>query len=335
MTYADDHAANPCNRCQSPPGVRCEHDEPTPTPAPGLDLDAVEAAERAMTSGPWHVHVLPSSPASGLLVFDVGPSDDHPIATTSGTDTESIDEAEANAHGLVALRNAAPALLAEVRRLRVQVDEREADMHMRIRAGYDKTVADAWRAEVAKRDAEIARLTAELARVTECYSESHAAVGQLTRDIDAGREIDRQNVAEVNRLTAELAAARAVPADVEAAIRDLKIAAADFGIAQDGVTTGHAFATEHRGEASARMRSAADHLRTAIARAISDATAARGTVGGLLATAPNLSDDEGQYVANRIGLTYELSTDAGRGRAIKAMRAAEEIIARGPLPKGG
>lgn len=36
--------------------------------------------------------------------------------------------------------------------------------------------------------AEIARLTAELARVTECYSESHAAVGQLTRDIDAGRE---------------------------------------------------------------------------------------------------------------------------------------------------
>ena len=26
---------------------------PTPTPAPGLDLDAVERAERAMTPGPW------------------------------------------------------------------------------------------------------------------------------------------------------------------------------------------------------------------------------------------------------------------------------------------
>ena len=40
------------------------------------------------------------------------------------------------------------------------VDEREGDMHARIRAGYDKTVADAWRAEVAKRDAEIADLRA-------------------------------------------------------------------------------------------------------------------------------------------------------------------------------
>ena len=49
----------------------------------------------------------------------------------------------------------------EIARLTKALDEREADMHMRIRAGYDKTVADAWRAEVAKRDAEIARLTAE------------------------------------------------------------------------------------------------------------------------------------------------------------------------------
>ena len=67
---------------------------------------------------------------------------------------------DSNAAGIVALRNAAPALIAEVRRLRALVDEREGDMHARIRAGYDKTVADAWRAEVAKRDAEIADLRA-------------------------------------------------------------------------------------------------------------------------------------------------------------------------------
>ena len=98
-------------------------DRPAPTPTTELDLDAVEAAV-AHLSGP-----------SSLF-------DERTLAR------------------VIEVCNAAPALLAEVRRLRVQVDEREADMHMRIRAGYDKTVADAWRAEVEKRDAEIARLRA-------------------------------------------------------------------------------------------------------------------------------------------------------------------------------
>ena len=53
---------------------------------------------------------------------------------------------------------------------RAKLDEREGDMHLRIRAGYDKTVADSWRAKVAEvereRDearAEVERLRAELA----------------------------------------------------------------------------------------------------------------------------------------------------------------------------
>ena len=61
--------------------------------------------------------------------------------------------------------------------------------------------------------------------------------------------------AEVARLTAELAAARAVPADVEAAIIAYRDAAQSFGM-------------------SALIDGGAA-LRTAIARAISDATAAR------------------------------------------------------------
>lgn len=69
--------------------------------------------------------------------------------------------------------------------------------------------------------------------------------------------------AEIARLTAELAAARAVPADVEAAIIAYRDAAQSFGM-------------------SALIDGGAA-LRTAIARAISDATAAHGTVGGLLA----------------------------------------------------
>ena len=37
-------------------------------------------------------------------------------------------------------------LLAEVERLTVEREESEHQMHLRIRAGYDKTVADSWRA---------------------------------------------------------------------------------------------------------------------------------------------------------------------------------------------
>ena len=37
---------------------------------------------------------------------------------------------------------------AEVERLRAALEEREHDMHLRIRAGYDRTIADSWRAEV-------------------------------------------------------------------------------------------------------------------------------------------------------------------------------------------
>lgn len=41
-------------------------------------------------------------------------------------------------------------LEADVARLREALNERESDMHIRIRQDYDKTVADCWRAEVAR-----------------------------------------------------------------------------------------------------------------------------------------------------------------------------------------
>jgi len=126
-------------------------DRPAPTPAvaPGLDLDAVERAERAMTPGPWSMR-------RESHFVQIRAADLEELATTE--QARGVDVA--NAAGIVALRNAAPALIAEVRALRAAAEEREADMHMRIRAGYDKAVADAWRAEVAKRDAEIADLRA-------------------------------------------------------------------------------------------------------------------------------------------------------------------------------
>ena len=76
----------------------------------------------------------------------------------------------------------------EIARLTKALDEREADMHMRIRAGYDKTVADAWRAEVAKRDAEIARLTADLAAARAVPADVEAALSGAWADgYDEGR----------------------------------------------------------------------------------------------------------------------------------------------------
>lgn len=45
-------------------------------------------------------------------------------------------------------------LTAERDEAREALEEREGDMHMRIRAGYDKTVADLWRAKVAEVEAE-------------------------------------------------------------------------------------------------------------------------------------------------------------------------------------
>lgn len=50
---------------------------------------------------------------------------------------------------------------------RQALDEREADMHARIRAAYDKTVADCWRAKVAEVERERDEARATLTRAVE------------------------------------------------------------------------------------------------------------------------------------------------------------------------
>jgi hypothetical protein len=65
---------------------------------------ALDLAAKA-TPGPWAVYIAPTSPAGGLLVFDIGPGVDNVIATTCG-DTESA------AAAIVALRNATDAIAA-------------------------------------------------------------------------------------------------------------------------------------------------------------------------------------------------------------------------------
>lgn len=64
-----------------------------------------------------------------------------------------------------------PRLLAHIAALEARLEEREADIHARIRAGYDQTVADCWRAKVAELEAEnerLRRIEARVAKLRRC-----------------------------------------------------------------------------------------------------------------------------------------------------------------------
>ena len=151
--------------------------------------------------------------------------------------------------------------------------------------------------------------------------------------------------AEIARLTADLAAARAVPADVEAALCDSSCWICDR---EDPIRGANL-----------------DRVKAAIARAISDATVARGTVGGLLATAPVGAIVEAknaiQWVQFRIAGGTEESAWRGWWWAnggewlewqpvdndldVEGIRQPARLVdaatcdaspeSRGPLPKGG
>ncbi len=104
-------------------------------PADLAEVSAALALVAQATQGPWSSTPAPTSPAGGLLVFDVA-SGGRPIATTCGDTDETIEEAERNAAAIVALRNAAPAITAaveELERLRAET----ARQRETIRAGAD------------------------------------------------------------------------------------------------------------------------------------------------------------------------------------------------------
>ena len=104
--------------------------------APGLDLDALERAERAMTAGPWAVEDADDDYCGGIV--GASGSEAHGVdilSVTMAVDFSCLDdedyeradvETKANRSGIVAIRNAAPALIAEVRTLRASMAESTA-----------------------------------------------------------------------------------------------------------------------------------------------------------------------------------------------------------------
>lgn len=110
------------------------------------------------TPGPWVVaekpkydHILS---ADGRYIFEPG----RPVVQRQ------------DAQVIVAAVNALPELLVdleaarrELAEVRERMSEREHDMHMRIRAGYDQTVADLWKAHCKGIESERDQLRAELA----------------------------------------------------------------------------------------------------------------------------------------------------------------------------
>ena len=88
----------------------------TAQPPPVLDLDALAEAERAMTAGPWAISPQTAGPA------DVAPDEwttwceiDAPSEKCVAQCATAGDSDELNARAIVALRNAAPHLIAEAR----------------------------------------------------------------------------------------------------------------------------------------------------------------------------------------------------------------------------
>lgn len=201
--------------------------------------------------------------------------------------------------------------------------------------------------EMAEARAEIARLTAELAAARKQLDAAAEAGIRRGRSWEAteweaafGVRNRREAVAKLRAAEDALAAARAVPADVEAAMRHY----GEVNSSPCWTAKGHA--------------DAEDTLRTAIARAISDATAARGTVGGLLATAPVGAivewSRDGRWRRSFAGATplrsarwsapwgwsgmaFELDAAELRehARLVPPDLADLAPSTRGPLPKGG
>jgi hypothetical protein len=88
------------------------------------------------------------------------------------------------------------AALERIAELERMTEEREADMHVRIREGYDKTVADAWRAKVAELECQLASRTGPYC--AHCGGQ-HLGTECRMRAAEVERDESRARIVELER----------------------------------------------------------------------------------------------------------------------------------------
>ena len=100
-------------------------------------------------------------------------------------------------------------LQKELRDITARVEEREADMHARIRGEYDKTIADCWRQKVAELEEELAkeRERADKAEARACAEllDGGEADRRISSLVQNGTEWQREQISALQQWAKEKA----------------------------------------------------------------------------------------------------------------------------------
>lgn len=155
------------------------------------ELRAIRERCEAASAGPWHGAV----PACG---HEHDPDEDAcAIEDASGAVVASCVGRDDDFRFVMHARTDVPALLDEVERLNAATEKTEHAMHMRIRASYDATIADAWRTEVAKVSAERDEVKDRLRKTAQILIDEFGASGPMNAD-----DMAAHAVADLNRISA-------------------------------------------------------------------------------------------------------------------------------------
>jgi hypothetical protein len=105
-------------------------------------------------------------------------------------------------------RNNLRAMADQLEAAMVALEEREHDMHMRIRAGYDSAVATAWRQRLAETESHLAAARAEVVRMKPVYEaamlrEAAVALGDDAKFRAADKALTRAIQAALSTATKE------------------------------------------------------------------------------------------------------------------------------------
>lgn len=114
-------------------------------------------------------------------------------------DKQAVSDTEMRLEDLIqavktSLRESAEVHAAQLAKVAKRAEERECDMHARIRAEYDRTIADSWRAKVEEVELKYANACAQLAALHTAAAETSRALRQYSRyyddkDMDTDAEV--------------------------------------------------------------------------------------------------------------------------------------------------